>query len=289
MPFQSTRPIWGATRIHRVHPAQRGISIHAPHMGRDCSTPLPCWSVLIFQSTRPIWGATGAMLGMSNWKSNISIHAPHMGRDTHCTPLCATGFYFNPRAPYGARLRLPSSTLLTMLISIHAPHMGRDDRRDGVNRRGFDFNPRAPYGARHGRKEWEIGVSPFQSTRPIWGATSNYIEHLITQALFQSTRPIWGATPDEPTDRDHHPDFNPRAPYGARRVRRSRDARGRRNFNPRAPYGARLNGGLCDGFYAVFQSTRPIWGATVPPVLYGRLRNSISIHAPHMGRDSKNA
>ena len=143
------RAPYGARHDLLNQPYKTGdISIHAPHMGRDKRGVGCGLRAVIFQSTRPIWGATGAMLGMSNWKSNISIHAPHMGRDTHCTPLCATGFYFNPRAPYGARLRLPSSTLLTMLISIHAPHMGRDDRRDGVNRRGFDFNPRAPYGAR---------------------------------------------------------------------------------------------------------------------------------------------
>ena len=56
--FQSTRPIRGAT-IHRDVPKRySGISIHAPHTGRDCwSRRLPRTSVR-FQSTRPIRGAT---------------------------------------------------------------------------------------------------------------------------------------------------------------------------------------------------------------------------------------
>ena len=57
--------------------------------------------------------------------------------------------------------------------------------------------------------------------------------------------------------------FNPRAPYGARPFRRAdRPSRKARNFNPRAPYGARLSI-ECDRCKAI----------------------TISIHAPHTGRD----
>ena len=80
------------------------------------------------------------------------------------------------------------------------------------------------------------------------------------------------------------PDFNPRAPCGARHEQ-VRLSRSHCNFNPRAPCGARL----CSGFVVFrkpeFQSTRPVWGATIlfPSCL---LAIAISIHAPRVGRDA---
>ena len=58
------------------------------------------------------------------------------------------------------------------------------------------------------------------------------------------------------------------------------------NFNPRAPYGARLR--LPDTLKgaSLFQSTRPVWGATIDKQKVGQFA-AISIHAPRMGRDSK--
>ena len=79
-------------------------------------------------------------------------------------------------------------------------------------------------------------------------------------------------------------DFNPRAPCGARRHRAA--ARWlSRNFNPRAPCGARRGELTEDKDIELFQSTRPVWGATGS----GRGDNphrDISIHAPRVGRDA---
>ena len=263
------------------------ISIHAPHMGRDTDTPSTSSAAGNFNPRAPygarLFHPSPVLVG-----ADISIHAPHMGRDRgHAGDEQLEKQYFNPRAPYGARHPLYTALRHRILFQSTRPIWGatvritlagRDyiefqstrpiwgatqvDRAGDVRRK--NFNPRAPYGARHGRKEWEIGVSPFQSTRPIWGATSNYIEHLITQALFQSTRPIWGATPDEPTDRDHHPDFNPRAPYGARRLQLKKYF-GCSNISIHAPHMGRddfLKGNVTEADR--FQSTRPIWGATCP-------------------------
>ena len=101
------------------------ISIHAPRMGRDSRG------------------------GHRHGKAAISIHAPRMGRDRRrrCSTRQAST-YFNPRAPYGARLNAlkdrfndfefqstrpvwgatnPAAASSTPLsISIHAPRMGRD-------------------------------------------------------------------------------------------------------------------------------------------------------------------
>ena len=56
------------------------------------------------------------------------------------------------------------------------------------------------------------------------------------------------------------------------------------SFNPRAPCGARravLNG---EDKEKVFQSTRPVWGATAGRKLHAAL-HVVSIHAPRVGRD----
>ena len=123
-------------------------------------------------------------------------------------------------------------------ISIHAPRMGRDTAQ-AVK---------------------EAADAGFQSTRPVWGATSRYVLPEAYQR-FQSTRPVWGATETWHGQTTAARNFNPRAPYGARHVPRWRDIR-----------------------TLTFQSTRPVWGATKSSV-ERRAVAAISIHAPRMGRD----
>ena len=168
------------------------------------------------------------------------------------------------------------------------------------------FNPRAPYGARQGIDRLGDPTSTFQSTRPIRGATADTwrqlhdlhisihaphtgrdARHGLTAEItitFQSTRPIRGATPAAHASATNRADFNPRAPYGARRAfvaahgdaleisihapHTGRDLASLRSqallchFNPRAPYGARLRCSSARQSSRTFQSTRPIRGAT---------------------------
>ena len=176
--------------------------------------------------------------------------------------LRLASFNFNPRAPCGARLADFTASCRLMIfqstrpvwgathvfraiidilsISIHAPRVGRD-----------------PVYAVH-----SAAITAFQSTRPVWGAT------------MRDTR--YGRIVD---------DFNPRAPCGARRgshfltdkraiisihaPRVGRDALMRAiraklsfYFNPRAPCGARRSMTVKKSSPFLFQSTRPVWGAT---------------------------
>ena len=78
-----------------------------------------------------------------------------------------------------------------------------------------NFNPRAPCGARHSSGEIGFPADSFQSTRPVWGATTP-----VPEAARQTS------------------DFNPRAPCGARRQKNSFPG-WMKYFNPRAPCGAR--------------------------------------------------
>ena len=192
--------------------------------------------------------------------TDISIHAPRVGRDQAWFRPVGYSRYFNPRAPCGARQIIscfPSvsnkfqstrpvwgATMILSAaeylddISIHAPRVGRDQKKLGETEKQL-ISIHAP---RVGRDD---GITP-----------------TIGSNGFQSTRPVWGATATVEDGADGAPDFNPRAPCGAR-----------------------LLSTLMIAFLAQFQSTRPVWGATTVRLRVYACR-SISIHAPRVGRDA---
>ena len=124
------------------------------------------------------------------------------------------------------------------MISIHAPHAGRD----GMGTPSF------------------TSVTVFQSTRPMRGATPQLPPHLCHIDI-SIHAPHAGRDPRGPPSRPPCGYFNPRAPCGARPWPRSSRTR-RPNFNPRAPCGARPDGPCPIVRGLVFQSTRPMRGAT---------------------------
>ena len=75
------------------------------------------------------------------------------------------------------------------------------------------------------------------------------------------------------------PDFNPRAPCGARRTAGDRMVR-HWDFNPRAPCGARRIYGVKFVLYDAFQSTRPMRGATCASHAYRRANQHFNPRAP---------
>ena len=123
---------------------------------------------------------------------------------------------FNPRAPCGARPAELPADYHAVPISIHAPLAGRDHGVLPQSKAYPDFNPRAPCGARLFPCYHLIGMSIFQSTRPLRGATRlmapldrpldisihaplagrDDFAHVyrIPGTVFQSTRPLRGAT-----------------------------------------------------------------------------------------------
>ena len=123
-------------------------------------------------------------------------------------------------------------------ISIHAPRVGSDRRLPGCARAlwisihaprvGSDLLVTFP----------RFLVTRFQSTLPVWGATSLWhgcqygipdfnprspcgerrttVNYLNADLAFQSTLPVWGATRDVVFIDTVSPDFNPRSPCGER-------------------------------------------------------------------------
>ena len=173
---------------------------------------------------------------------------------------------FNPRAPYGARHVSLLRILWKQIISIHAPHTGRDHNPLWLFFRTTYFNPRAPYGARlHAVSDNCFSNFDFNPRAP-YGARHN---HFHTHSSF--------------------PGISIHAPHTGRDVKPSImvDTAGR--FQSTRPIrGATPAPAEREIPHKEFQSTRPIRGATAwfPP---GAAQKTISIHAPHTGRDSKNA
>ena len=238
--FQSTRPVWGATKAAAGDRPRQLISIPAPRVGRD------------------------GLHALFVQQGRISIHAPRVGRDAQPGErswLCAD---FNPRAPCGARLQLSPLPMYGSGISIHAPRVGRDS----------------------GRRLAALRTTTFQSTRPVWGATTRTTGRACRHGQFQSTRPVWGATRAGSLSLSLSTYFNPRAPCGARRLARSvasialiisihaprvgRDGDGGAYYQMKlliSIHAPRVGRDLEKRLHAtnkllVFQSTRPVWGAT---------------------------
>ena len=145
------------------------------------------------------------------------------------------------------------------VISIHAPRVGRDRRYLRSKFYQRYFNPRAPCGARRHEAAAFWRRENFNPRAPC-GARQVRKVRCKVQGY-----------------------FNPRAPCGAR-LFVSSFVSPRYYFNPRAPCGARHRPAGRKGRKKIFQSTRPVWGAT-RAVMAAKYEDEISIHAPRVGRD----
>ncbi len=152
--FQSTHPVWGATRQRRRFTVAK---------------------TSLFQSTHPVWGATISKSLTYALPSCISIHAPRMGCDVvglraaaHLT--LANGFQ-STHPVWGA-------TLIGWLFAL----------------RYTAFQSTHPVWGATSADSSGFGCWVFQSTHPVWGATWLNSALQFLYILFQSTHPVWGAT-----------------------------------------------------------------------------------------------
>ena len=153
-PFQSTRPLRGATGTTTTEDVPFPISIHAPLAGRD---------IMIFIFTPPIFISIHAPLaGRDRGKKlkcrlwQISIHAPLAGRDRRRPCYGTRRTHFNPRAPCGARPDQRRRASLARAFQSTRPLRGATADGETLAALGLDFNPRAPCGARH-YLFWRLG------------------------------------------------------------------------------------------------------------------------------------
>ena len=145
--FQSTLPVWGATKGAAEMATAIRISIHAPRVGSDWLCNIRCAESTIFQSTLPVWGATAAISSAGRFLIFQST-LPVWGATINAPTFPTLPDDFNPRSPCGERLMrntFPSRNLL--------------------------FQSTLPvWGATLCNILW-VESTIFQSTLPVWGAT----------------------------------------------------------------------------------------------------------------------
>ena len=185
-----------------------------------------------------MWGAT-CHVSLPDGVQLISIHAPRVGCDLNRSGLFVQTVKFQSTHPVWGATAVAVATRVSTEISIHAPRVGCDLLHQVPGGLGLNFNPRTPCGVRRGFRFLSICMTLFQSTHPVWGATSASRWSARARRSFQSTHPVWGATLC------------------------SRGSRWRKfDFNPRTPCGVRLHCGMLYTTLGLFQSTHPVWGAT---------------------------
>ena len=172
--------------------------------------------------------------------ASISIHAPRVGSDTFVLCIGKYRDGFQSTLPvWGATVLLTGYNHL-VAISIHAPRVGSD----------------IIAGTRL------VCIIPvFQSTLPVWGATDTASYSRPQFPYFKPRSPCGERRrPDRLRCIDRY--FNPRSPCGERRRSAARRSSSD-DFNPRSPCGERPNPVNAMAKEKAFQSTLPVWGATL--------------------------
>ena len=195
-----------------------------------------------------------------------------MGCDAQYTLDQAAERDFNPRTPCGVR----HCTSWAGFVGIKY------------------FNPRTPCGVRHARVVEALTEEYNFNPRTPCGVRRAIPSQSRWQRTFQSTHPVWGATSERYAGTVDRYDFNPRTPCGVRLETGITKKDDRGHFNPRTPCGVRppeLQIGVdvwqisihaprvgCDRLVTslnlvmwLFQSTHPVWGATGGKLTFGSL------------------
>ena len=147
-------------------------------------------------------------------------------------------FQFQSTLPVGGATAYRATSGLTQNISIHAPRGGSDV---GITRIPSD-------------------AAAFQSTLPVGGATA-FRPTWIAAARFQSTLPVGGATPTQ-EPRQLFSLISIHAPRGGSDNTDHAPTQRKTDFNPRSPWGERRLMPTSCGSFSRFQSTLPVGGAT---------------------------
>ena len=168
----------------------------------------------------------------------------------------------------------------------------------------FSFNPRAPCGARLPACAFSLEHITFQSTRPVRGATA-HPDGPAHVALVSIHAPRAGRDLRFVLD-NNDLDVSIHAPRAGRDLGGASPSFLEKGFNPRAPCGARLSVTFPFFVGCLFQSTRPVRGATSfarSSISYRMFQSTrpvrgathaadegdrafvVSIHAPRAGRD----
>ena len=192
------------------------ISIHAPRGGSDCFCAfiLLCIDISIHA---PRGGATCLDEACAK-KVMISIHAPRGGSDIFSQSVFLLIPNFNPRSPWGERLCSTGFREVREIISIHAPRGGSDHSGIIGGFRGSLISIHAPRGGSDRSLIFPAFWSRISIHAPRGGSDPSFFIYCSSADLFQSTLPVGGATGSGYFFFLTRPNFNPRSPWGERRI-----------------------------------------------------------------------
>ncbi len=266
-----------------VVPSIIGIFHFNPHSpcGERPSVPDSAFPALVISIHAPRVGSDKAEKGAQCGASDFNPRSP-CGERLQNTAGRSMVFNFNPRSPCGERRFTRHTFCKFTLISIHAPRVGSDMPPQFRTTSQAYFNPRSPCGERRRTAGHPPQHTDFNPRSPCGERLSAVVECRST-FIFQSTLPVWGATslskgsplspsisihaPRVGSDHRHH-QGNPFQTISIHAPRVGSDPTNKENKI----------------IYVPFQSTLPVWGATSSALCYN-VAMDISIHAPRVGSD----
>ena len=282
IPFQSTRPAWGATSSSRRRPARPRHFNPRARVGRDGMVGRQVSTGSYF-NPRAHTGRDPASISCVACVWHFNPRA-HTGRDNSRHDGFRSRSNFNPRAPHGGATFCLQLTDGMPLISIHAPRMGA--RQGSCAALGFRrlISIHAPrMGARLGGIHAADVVRRISIHAPRMGARRVAAPSCGTSLLFQSTRPAWGRDASFGSMSSIGYNFNPRAPHGGA-TETPIESLEVPFISIHAPrMGARPTVCLAIPFIPRFQSTRPAWGRDCNQVIHVLLVWNFNPRAPHGG------
>ena len=306
--FQSTLPVWGATgskpgricnhmdfnprspcgeRLGNGSPFVCSfISIHAPRVGSDFTLNSLCTTAWDF-----------------NPRSPCGERPPRQ-----CPRTCNS--HFNPRSPCGERhilVHLPRN------LNDFNPRSPCGERQSAFNNMAEDtrkFQSTLPVWGATVRRTANFPQQFISIHAPRVGSDVPSLRD-VRRLEISIHAPRVGSDFAVSSADSLSYDFNPRSPCGERHTHPGSCMPSGEHFNPRSPCGERRDRDSASCSTRRFQSTLPVWGATFPVCSVLRCKGdfnprspcgerqfatqlsfdqqSISIHAPRVGSDSKTA
>ena len=221
-------------------------------------------SMVKFQSTLPVWGATAALHGNGHRALDFNPRSP-CGERPLPLPASAWRVIFQSTLPVWGATGGVGVTCISQRISIHAPRVGSDAEQEcggAVNHISIHA-PRVGSDAQEADHAFDYAEISIHAPR-VGSDTSVYLvgwlDFISIHAPRVGSDTVWDARTSFPDD------FNPHSPCGERPVMTDLMVN-ELIFQSTLPvWGATLVG---DGHFigGRFQSTLPVWGATraTPP------------------------
>ena len=191
---------------------------------------------------------------------------------------------FNPRSPYGERPHSQNAEIGTRKFQSTLPLRGATVKCGGSKTTNL-FQSTLPLRGATRRPKYYNLFGGISIHAPLTGSDLRAEWQAVILSAFQSTLPLRGATRTTTITISASSDFNPRSPYGERRLSQLTSLI-QSDFNPRSPYGERRDLGGIITCPQVISIHAPLTGSDAR-CLTLRQKLVISIHAPLTGSDSR--